>query len=261
MKTLGHRVADDVVALKIMIANICFVGYRNHWVLVDTGMPFSAKRILEASHILFGENCRPKAIILTHGHFDHVGAVKNLAKYWKVPVYAHNLELPYLTGKASYCPPDPSVGGGLMARLAPLYPRKGINLGSYVRPLPENGRIAEMPGWRWIHTPGHTAGHISLFRDADRILIAGDAFTTVKQESAFAVLTQYKKVHGPPAYYTTDWYSAWESVKRLEALKPYAAITGHGFPMCGNKLARQLKALARKFDRLAVPEHGRYVYE
>ena len=41
-----------------------------------------------------------------------------------------------------------------------------------------------MPGWRWVHTPGHTAGHVSLFRDADRTLIAGDAFVTTKQESA-----------------------------------------------------------------------------
>jgi hypothetical protein len=39
-----------------------------------------------------------------------------------------------------------------------------------------------MPGWRWMHTPGHTEGHVCLFRNSDRTLIAGDAFTTTKQE-------------------------------------------------------------------------------
>jgi glyoxylase-like metal-dependent hydrolase (beta-lactamase superfamily II) len=39
-----------------------------------------------------------------------------------------------------------------------------------------------MPGRRWLHTPGHTAGHVS-FRDHDRCLIVGDAFVTTKQES------------------------------------------------------------------------------
>ncbi|MBO9130813.1 MBL fold metallo-hydrolase [Bacillus sp. 165] len=253
MKPIGHKVAEDVVSLRLAISNICFVGYRNHWVLVDTGVPGSANKIWQAAQTLYGENCCPKAIILTHGHFDHIGAVKKLARYWNVPVYAHMLELSFLTGQANYSPPD-SSSGGLIAPLAPFYPGKSVHLGHYTRPLPEHGRIAEMPGWRWIHTSGHTAGHISLFRDSDGILIAGDAFTTVKQDSILSILTQYKKIHGPPAYYTTDWQAAWKSVTNLEALKPSAAITGHELPMFGKKLAHQLKALARHFDRLAIPE-------
>src|SRR3712207_7159986 len=49
--------------------------------------------------------------------FDHVGVLETLAAEWDVPVVAHELEAPYLTGQASYPPPDPSVGGGLVARL------------------------------------------------------------------------------------------------------------------------------------------------
>ncbi len=116
-----------------------------------------------------------------------------------------------------------------------------------------------MQGWRWIATPGHTPGHISLFRDADRLLIAGDAFTTTEQESAIAVLNQSKEIHGPPKYFTSEWLQAWESVKRLEALKPSTAITGHGLPMSGEQLARQLEELAANFDTLAIPREGRYV--
>ena len=68
--------------------------------------------------MLFGHGNRPAAILLTHGHFDHVGALKTLAEEWDVPVYAHTLELPYLTGRSSYPPPDPSVGGGAMAAMS-----------------------------------------------------------------------------------------------------------------------------------------------
>jgi glyoxylase-like metal-dependent hydrolase (beta-lactamase superfamily II) len=174
-------------------------------------------------------------------------------------VYAHALELPYLTGRSSYPPPDPTVGGGLMARLAGLYPRKPIDLGARVQALPEDGTVPSMPGWRWIHTPGHTAGHVSLFRESDRALIAGDAFVTTKQESALAVLTQRREIHGPPAYFTTDWPAARASVERLAALEPSLAVTGHGQSMRGEELREGLHRLAEEFDRLAVPDDGRYV--
>ena len=62
-----------------------------------------------------------------------------------------------------------------------------------------------MQGWRWIFTPGHSPGHISLFRDSDRTLIVGDAFVTTKQESLMSVMTQRMEMHGPPMYFTPDW--------------------------------------------------------
>jgi glyoxylase-like metal-dependent hydrolase (beta-lactamase superfamily II) len=117
-----------------------------------------------------------------------------------------------------------------------------------------------MPGWRWIHTPGHTAGHISLFRDADRTLLAGDAFVTVKQESALdAILFQRRKVRRPPAYYTTDWDAARRSVAKLAKLEPQTAATGHGLPMHGTRLRAQLRELVEQWSEVAVPKRGRYV--
>jgi glyoxylase-like metal-dependent hydrolase (beta-lactamase superfamily II) len=116
-----------------------------------------------------------------------------------------------------------------------------------------------MPGWRWVPTPGHTPGHVSFFRDADRTLIAGDAFVTTKQESAVAALTQRPEMHGPPAYFTPDWENARRSVERLAALEPRRIITGHGPPMQGDRMLSGLHDLARNFERLAVPAHGRYV--
>ena len=65
-----------------------------------------------------------------------------------------------------------------MARLSPLFPRGPYDFTDRIVPLPLDGSVPHLPGWRWIHTPGHTAGHISLFRDSDRTLLAGDALTT-----------------------------------------------------------------------------------
>jgi glyoxylase-like metal-dependent hydrolase (beta-lactamase superfamily II) len=258
------QVAPDVACLQVLIVNLYLVGdpkdSRRSWVLVDTGVPYSSGWIRDAARQRFGPDARPQAIVLTHGHFDHVGAVRELSEEWDVPVYAHELELPFLTGRSDYPPPDPTVGGGLMARMAGLYPHKSINLGSRVQALPADGTIPNMPGWQWVHTPGHTPGHVSLFREQDRLLLAGDAFITTRQESALAVLTQYAKVHGPPAYFTPDWEAARLSVRRLAALRPMVAATGHGMPMRGDRLERELEALAHDFDEVAIPRRGRYVH-
>lgn len=261
----GRQATEDVACVRTLISNVALVGRPGRadepWVLVDAGMPGTARHIVKAAEARFGAGARPTAIVLTHGHFDHVGALEALLERWDVPVYAHELELPYLTGRSSYPPPDPVVGGGAMALLSPLYPRGPIDIGGRVRALPVDGSVPGMPGWRWVHTPGHTPGHVSLFRNGDGALIAGDAFVTTDQESFLAQLTQREVVHRPPAYYTTDWRAAHASVEVLAALRPSVAVTGHGHPMRGIRLRQELERLSREFALRALPERGRYVRE
>jgi glyoxylase-like metal-dependent hydrolase (beta-lactamase superfamily II) len=258
----GIEILPDLFCCTVQIVNICFVGDpdEKEFVLVDAGMPGSAKKIISVAEDRFGTNCRPKSIILTHGHFDHVGAVIELVKHWEIPVYAHELELPFLTGKKRYPEPDPTVEGGLVAKMSPLFPNEPINLGNHVQSLPSDGKVPAMPGFRWIHTPGHSPGHVSFFREEDRALIAGDAFVTVKQDSLYKVFTQDQEINGPPRYFTTDWAAAWESVKKLQKLKPSVAITGHGLPMQGDLLRGGLQKLVSEFDRVAIPDYGRFVH-
>ncbi|MBW8878576.1 MAG: MBL fold metallo-hydrolase [Acidobacteria bacterium] len=257
------EVAPDVACLELPIVNVCFIGERlardRGWVLVDAGMPTSGHSIVREAERRFGPGARPSAIVLTHGHFDHAGSVRSLAERWDVPVYAHRLEAPYLTGRSDYPPADPTVGGGAMARVASrFFPRSPIDLGPRLRLLNEDGSLPGMAGWRWIHTPGHTPGHVSLFRDADRVLIAGDAFVTMRQESLISVLTRRQEVSRPPAYFTPDWESSRDSLQELARLDPAIAATGHGIPMFGIQLHSELEALARYFDD-EIPRHGRYV--
>jgi glyoxylase-like metal-dependent hydrolase (beta-lactamase superfamily II) len=259
----GAEVAHDVECVRTGIVN-CFLygepgaGDRE-WVLIDAGMIGFGHTIVRHAAHRFGAESRPAAIVMTHGHFDHVGALRELAEAWNVPVYAHPLELPYLTGRSSYPPPDPTVGGGFMALGSTLYPRGPIDLGERVQPLPEDGSVPGMPGWRWLWTPGHTPGHVSFFRDSDAVLIAGDAFVTTRQESLLAVLEQRPELHGPPSYFTQDWDAARGSVQRLAELMPEVVATGHGRPMHGRVMREALETLAANFEMLAVPRDGRYV--
>jgi glyoxylase-like metal-dependent hydrolase (beta-lactamase superfamily II) len=256
----GKEIGSDIYCFTIQFVNICFVGSSEiGWVLIDAGTPKSAQKIIKEAKNRFGEDTMPKAIILTHAHFDHIGAILELLEEWDVPVYAHSFELPYLTGEKNYPLPDNTVDAGLIAKLSPMFPTEAIDLGNKVKALPSSGTVPHMEGWNWIHTPGHTEGHISLFREKDRALIVGDAFVTVKQESLYSVLTQELEIHGPPKYLTPDWDSSWESVKLLEKLKPALAVTGHGHPVSGDWLTENLSVLSRDFDKIAIPEHGKYV--
>jgi glyoxylase-like metal-dependent hydrolase (beta-lactamase superfamily II) len=260
----GVEITPDLYCFTIQIVNVCFYGKAGQgaeWVLIDAGMPKSATAIQEAAVERFGASNPPKAIILTHAHFDHIGAIIDLLKVWDVPVFAHQLELPYVTGKQDYPKPDGTVEGGLVAKLSPLFPNEGIDIRPHVQELPPNGSVPSMPGWEWIHTPGHTEGHVSLFRKQDGALITGDAFVTVKQESLYRVFTQELEMNGPPRYLTPDWKAAKASLEKLASLKPKLAITGHGVPVEGRWLEENLDLLAREFDKRAVPSHGKYVDE
>lgn len=256
----GIEVAPDLYQYTIQIVNIVLYGTsEKSFVLIDAGMPKSSKAIIEEVERRFGEGSRPQAIILTHGHFDHVGALIELINYWDVPVYAHELELPLLTGKKNYLKPDVTVEGGAVAKMSFIFPNDAIDLKNHIQALPEDRSVPFMPDFRWVHTPGHTPGHVSLFRESDGALIVGDAFTTVEQDYLYKVLTQKKKIYGPPRYFTTDWKEAYRSIKTLKNLKPAIAITGHGLPLEGKELAKNLDDLVGNFKEIALPKHGKYL--
>jgi len=250
--------AQGVERVSIVFVNAYLVGDPGgSWVLVDTGLPGFASRVQHAAEKRFGRDRPPEAIILTHGHFDHAGSAAELGRRWETTVFAHPLELPFLTGRSDYPPQDPTVGGAL-GFLSRTFPHTGIDLGGGVRPLPRDGTLPGMPGWRWIHTPGHTAGHVSLFRDADRVLLAGDAFATLNQDSAIAMITQRPEFSVPPAPLTTDWDAAHTSVRHLASLRPSAISAGHGLPVRGPRVASDLERFAEMFQR---PRTGRYVVQ
>lgn len=256
-------VAPGIWGLRDGFVNAYFIhnAVEKKWVLIDAGLKRSASKIKELADNLFWPDSKPAAIILTHGHFDHVGSALELAEEWEVPVFAHLMELPYLTGLSKYPPADPWAGGGLMSVVSPAFPTGPFNVGDHIQLLPQDGSLPFLPDWKYIHTPGHSPGHISLFRRRDRVLLAGDAFVTTRQESVWSVMMQTRKLTGPPRYFTYDWDAAAKSVAKLADLEPEVVATGHGHPMRGEEMRKMLHNLADNFYDVAVPSRGRYTRE
>jgi len=252
------QIASGVACLRIGVANVYFVGKAGKaWVLVDTGMPGGARKIRAAAELVYGLDARPAAILLTHGHADHAGSAAELADHWNVPIYAHALEMPYLTGRSQYPPPDPTVGG-FLAMIGRFAPRKTFNLGDRVRELGPSLEGLGLDGWDWHHTPGHSPGHVSFFRSEDGTLLAGDALTTVNLDSFFAAIVNHRHIWRPPTPFTPDWVQARESIRLLAALQPTTIGSGHGLPVSGDKAVLELAELATNFP---MPVTGRYVQE
>jgi glyoxylase-like metal-dependent hydrolase (beta-lactamase superfamily II) len=252
------EVAPGVARLAASIANAYFVGKPGgSWILVDTGMPGYEEEIRKAAEARFGEGARPAAIVLTHGHGDHAGSAKALAEMWNLPVFAHSLEMPYLTGRSAYPPKDPTVGGAV-AFLSRFIPARSFDLRPHVEALMAGGRVPHSPDWTWIPAPGHAPGQVALWNAEDRVLLAGDAFSTLDLDSWTGLLLGTPKLAPPPKPFTYDWTQTRDSVRALASLEPLVVACGHGEPMAGEHVAGELRRFAHDFP---MPKHGRYVRE
>ena len=249
------RIAPDVGWLPISFVNVYFVGRPGGpWVLIDAGLPGRAQQIRAAAAARYGAASRPEAILLTHGHWDHVGSAQRLAETWDVPIYAHTLEHPYLTGRSAYPPPDPTIGGAI-AFLSRFMPSTPYDFGSRLRALPPK-QVPGLPDWEWLPTPGHSPGHVSFFRPADRVLLAGDAFATMDMDSWSGLVTGKQRLARAGAPFNSDWAATRASVEHLAKLRPNVVGCGHGIPISEHDIAARL---ARFAERFRAPRHGRYV--
>jgi glyoxylase-like metal-dependent hydrolase (beta-lactamase superfamily II) len=252
-----RRIAPDVGWLPVSFVNVYFIGQPGgRWVLVDSGLPGRVREIVAAAEARFGAGSAPEAILLTHGHFDHAGNALELAEHWDRPIFAHRLEWPYITGRSSYPPPDPTIGGaiGFLSRFMPSRP---YDFSLRVRALTP-GEVPGMPEWEWLPTPGHSPGHVSFFRRSDGVLLAGDAFATMDMESWFGLVTGAQKLSRAGAPFNCDWEASVASVRALSALRPNVVGCGHGVPIEANGLPDRLQRFAARFR---PPRRGRYVPE
>ena len=229
--TLAETVATGVYCLvtgKRRDSNVYFVQSGEIWVLVDTAWRGRAELIMGAAETVFGVGARPRAIVLTHVHPDHAGSAADLARMWGVTMYAHNDELPL--------PPS----GRIIGALAQVERRWMFPSGQDgLSPIDPKVGVPGLSDWQVIPTPGHTPGHLALFREGDRALISGDAVLTVDLNSLGDAMSQRHTLGGPPRFATWNWRAATASVSELARLEPNVLAPGHGRPMACRCLLRR----------------------
>jgi glyoxylase-like metal-dependent hydrolase (beta-lactamase superfamily II) len=127
----------------------------------------------------------------------------------------------------------------------------GSSLAGIVRPLQPGGGIPRMEGWQWIHTPGHTPGHVACFRARDRVVLSGDAILTLEVNAWAGLLRQRQGLSGPPWYTTWDPEAARASIGEIADLDPSVLAAGHGLPLAGPGTAAAVHAFAERTMRRA----------
>ena len=166
-----------------------------------------------------------RAIVLTHGHSDHIGFAERARRERGWPVSVHELDAALARGEV----PNPNNGFGTSLRIRPLLSflawsaRRGALRQMHLGAVSTFGDAAtlDVPGApRVIHVPGHTPGSAALFVQRERTLFVGDAFAT------YAVTNGAR---GPQlAPFTADRDEAVASLARLEGLDAQYVLPGHG---------------------------------
>lgn len=187
-----------------------------------------------------------RALVLTHGHSDHIGFAERLRRQQRIPVSVHEADAALARGEV----PNPAKGFG-PTRLGPLLGFLWFALlrGGLRTPKLQqvatfgDGATLDVPGSpRVILTPGHTPGSAVLHVPSRNALFAGDALAT------YAVTTGAR---GPQvAPFTADAAQAVASLARLEAVSADLVLPGHGDPWTGGvqEAVRQVRQGAATRD-------------
>ncbi len=203
------KIAENVFQIPLMPRNAinCYV---IDDILIDAGIRSSGNKILKAI-----KNTAITKHVLTHAHADHQGSSDFLCNRLNIPLWASELEKENAeSGNVTYEYPN---SNGLIAK---FQQKNWAGKGHKVSQVLKEGDA--VGSFTVIDTPGHSKGHISFFRETDRVMIVGDVLVNMN------LITTIVGLHQPPNLFTTDKKKNMESIKKIVALKPKVLCFGHG---------------------------------
>ena len=203
-----HKIAKGVWQLSGFPPHL-FNVYLAEDVLIDAATRWARGRILSQVR------GRPmRMIALTHCHPDHQGTAKILCEEFDIPLACHEADVPIMEGREPMQPDNRFLRLGVRLWAGRPYP--------VARVLREGDEVA---GFRVVHAPGHTRGHVIFFRDSDRLAIAGDVLANVHFVTGKPGLRQ------PPPFFCVDPVQNRRSIQTLIDLEPALVCFGHGPPL------------------------------
>lgn len=213
--------------------------------LVDSGYPGDRQRLIASLEKIGRSPADLSAVLLTHGHPDHLGSAEYLRRTYGLPVRAHEREVANARGQRieqvseatllrMLWRPDVVVWLFDVIRLKGARPERLRDLAPFAEgPLDVPGAPVA------IATPGHTSGHTSFHLPDRGAVLAGDAFMTGH------ALTRQRGPQLLPAFFNTDTAQARESLQRLRGLAADVVIPGHGPAFHGSPELAVRQALDR----------------
>jgi glyoxylase-like metal-dependent hydrolase (beta-lactamase superfamily II) len=153
-------------------------------------------------------------VALTHCHPDHQGAARAVCEQFGAPLACHEADVPAMEGRESMQPRNWQLR--LSTRIFSGPPHAVGQL------LHDGDQVA---GFRVIHLPGHTPGHVIFFRESDRLAIIGDVLANIHFVTGRAGLRE------PPPFFSADPEEDRRSIRKLAELRPSTICFGHGPPL------------------------------
>ena len=178
-------------------------------VLFDCRTRWAARQILRQL-----DGHAVSVLALTHAHPDHWGAASALCMTRALQLACHEADARIVDG-SGYSPQVSWIFGvGRAVWEGGACPQ--------VTRLVEGDSVA---GFRVVHAPGHTRGHVIYFRQSDRVAVIGDLFNTM------AMWTRRRRLSEPPAHVSVDPEENRRSILKLVELRPSLVLPGHGPPL------------------------------
>jgi hydroxyacylglutathione hydrolase len=178
-------------------------------VLIDAGRTWDRRRIFAEI-----DGRELSMLALTHVHPDHQGVAKDVCEARGIPLACHAADVDAMEGQRPV--QEASASNPVNRMIASIWQGPPYQV---ERVLEEGDEVA---GFRVVHAPGHSRGHVLFFREGDRVVICGDVIRNMSYATGLPGIKE------PPPLFTYDMEENRRSIRRLAELNPSLILPGHG---------------------------------